>query len=112
LNSINIKEILLIVSLVALFFIIIIVSLHSDSKRRNEIYTLINNPTFKGEVVGKESIRRTGTLTPITRYIEHRLHIVGEYIYDNELVQVDRVFIVPRYLYNKFDIGDLICVMP
>ena len=78
-----------------------------ENIRRNEIYILINNPTFNGKVVDSRTIQHGGGL-PLTRHIEHQLHIVGEYIYEDETVKVDRFFRVSRYLYNRFEIGDTI----
>jgi len=93
-KSVNIKEMLLIISMMALCIIIIMAASHFENNRRNEIYTLINNPTFRGEVVNTQSISRSRGFSPFRRSTEHRLHIVGEYVYDNETIQVDRVFIV------------------
>ena len=67
---------------------------------------VINNPTFVGEVVGKESLNHFSVLgIPIRR----QLHIVGEYVEDDVVIQVNRTFRVSRYWYDKFNVGDLIC---
>jgi len=109
LKLVYVKIALLIVGIVALFSILIIIvaANFGCNSRSNEIYTLLNNPTFIGEVVDKEFVW-SGGFSTVTRHTEHRVHIIGEYIYDNEVIQVDRIFIISRYLYNQFDIGDLV----
>jgi len=69
---------------------------------------VINNPTFTGEVVGKDTVvRHYGfTMTPVT---EFRLHIVGEYIKNDKTIYVDRFFTVSRFIYSHFGTGDIIC---
>ena len=69
---------------------------------------LLSNPTFRGEVTDKEFFRRRVGFSAAMKLTEHRLHIVGDYIYNDEIVQVNRIFIVSRYLYDRFDIGDTI----
>lgn len=105
----KIKITLMIITAVAMFIILIIKTMayFDNDTRNNEFYTLLNEPTFVGEVVDKRFVWRVDPLM-FTRRPERRLHIVGEYIYDNRTIQVDRVFIVSWYLYNRFDIGDSI----
>ena len=105
------KERLLLASLTAVFIAVIIISIHLDNNRRGEIYILLNNPTFVGKVVDTESVSiRSGVFSTFIRQ-EHRLHIIGEYIDNNEKVKVDRAFIVLGYLYDRFGIGDLIYIL-
>jgi len=68
---------------------------------------IINDPSFIGEVVGKRTFfSRFGTASmPVRNY---ELHIIGSYIENDEEIAVDRKFLVPRYLFEKFEIGDLI----
>jgi len=94
------SAILIIVSL----FLIIAVAVYSIHQR-NQI-NIINDPTFVGEVVGKEATTQRSSV--IRQTITYRLHITGEYIKDGETVQVDRDFIVSKELYDRFEIGDVI----
>jgi len=80
-----------------------------DTHLDNRISGVINNPTFVGEVVNKESItRRVGSMTAFNQITTHQLHIIGEYMEGNEVMQVDQVFTVTRRWFSKFEIGDLI----
>ena len=83
-----------------------------DLYKRNEVYRIINNPTFVGKVVNKDFIQHEGSrfTWPIMTmgYTEYRLHIVGEYLSSNEIVQLNRIVSVRRYLYDLFEIGDSI----
>jgi len=111
-KSKNIKENIAIAIPVILVALFLTWTIYDDFSRRNEVYKFINNPSFLGEVVDKDYLRHGGRgfVWPLMSmgYTEYRLHIVGEYLYGNETVQLDRVFIVPRYLYEQFEIGDLI----
>lgn len=80
---------------------IIIVSINLSNK--NDI---IYDPTFVGEVVGKETKKRAASAAGIMRYTEYRLHIIGEYIENDKIIQIDRSFIVSEELFNSLDIGD------
>jgi len=63
---------------------------------------VINDSTFVGEVVGKES--NNSILG-----FGNRLHIIGEFIENDEVIQIDRTFRVSQNWYNKFSVGDRIC---
>ena len=70
--------------------------------------SIINDPTFVGEVVDKEIVLLRIGLSPATRMREHRLHIVGKYYVDDERVEVDRIFIVSAEIFNRYEVGDII----
>ena len=79
----------------------------SFTARSSDIYT-INNPSFVGEVIAKDSeiYQITATSIPVIFY---RLHIVGEYLSDDkEIITFDRVFYVTRQIYNRYEVGDII----
>ena len=106
-KSIITKERFLVALYLIVSIILLLLSSHFYSDRRNKFFVLISNPTFEGEVVDMRAIWRGG-FTLSTGYMEYRLYIVGEYLYNEEVIQVDRFFIVSRSLYERFDIGDLI----
>ena len=85
--------------------------IYLDNKQREEVHTLINNPTFRGEVVNMES-DWIGGFSPIHGYNVYKMHIVGEYQDCDKTIQVDRVFVVPYKLYEEFNVGDEIAYMP
>jgi len=95
-------DIAIIVAVILAIIALIIYMVYEEGQNN-----VIHNPTFIGEVVGKESVVRSVGGTWAMRYTEFRLHIVGEYIKDNETIHVDRVFRVYREFYNRFDIGDI-----
>ncbi|MCL2591965.1 MAG: hypothetical protein FWD82_01245 [Defluviitaleaceae bacterium] len=101
-NIIRKYAIIIISAMIFLALIIVIAAL--NFRFHNQINNTINNPTFVGEVIGKYSSSHT-ILIPRTQY---SLHIIGEYIGYNEIIQVDKVFIVSRSIYNRFSIGDII----
>ena len=100
------KENLIIVIVIAIVVPFVAWAIYADNNRRNEIYVVLNNPTFSGTVIDKESF--TQRATSHQKHMIYRLHIVGKYLSDNEIVHVDRVFMVPRYLYDQFYVGSLI----
>ena len=98
---------LIIIAITVLIAIIIALQLHGN-RAISEIYTVIDNPTFIGEVADREVIiRRTGHGVGWEHH-QFFLHIVGSYIYDDETIYVDRYFPVPQYLFHQFNIGDVI----
>jgi len=102
----NIKDEIIAIALILFIALLIAGSTFWNAGRVSTFDALISNPTFVGEVVDKESGWRGGF--GITAYTEHRLHIVGQYYYDGEKIQVDSIFIVPRSQYRQFNVGDLI----
>ena len=94
-------------ALITLAFILIALVLY-EIHLENQ-FQVVNNSTFVGEVINKESTTRSAGVGIWNQHTTHRLHIVGEYIEDGVVVHVDRVFIVSRYWYDRFEIGDLIC---
>ena len=104
--------------LVLLVAVAAVLILYFDNKQRKEFYALIDNPTFRGEVVDMASVKNSfgsfGLLdwfTPM-EYTEYRLHIVGQYQDGDGMIQVDRVFTVSDELYKQFNIGDEIAYIP
>ena len=95
----------IIVIVVWLFMIIpmifYIVYLHNQ-------HEIINNPTFVGEIIGKESVIHRVGASGVIGVTEYRLHIAGEYIKNNKTIQVNRVFIVSADIYNQHEVGDII----
>lgn len=106
-KSIVTKERLMYLGGFVLLVAVLLVLAHFDNINRNEIYALINNPAFEGKVVDTSVVHRWGGSFAMW-HTEYRLHIVGEYLYNDETVQIDRTFVVSKYLYDKFEIGDTI----
>ena len=86
--------------------VIVVLSL-SEIREKNETNAILNNPSFVGEVIGRE-VRHVRGMTFMSEFRQHRLHIIGEFIEDNEIIKVDRIFIVSLELFNQFDEGDII----
>ena len=42
----------------------------------------------------------------IQQQTQYRLYIVGELIEYEEIIQIDRVFVVPFRIYRRFEVGD------
>lgn len=105
-DSKNEKYVAIIISIIAII-LTIFMTLHDERARSNEL-AVLSNPSFVGEVVGKESVLRHAGGGMLMRHTEYRLHIVGQYLENYELRQVDRVFTVPRSFYAKYNIGDII----
>ena len=78
-----------------------------DARVRNENYAILNNPSFVGEVVNKET-RRLNGMSPMLSYTQYRMHIVGHYYIIDKKVQIDRIFIVNSELFHLYDIDDVI----
>ena len=74
----------------------------------NQISSVIDNPTFIGEVVNKESTTRNLGFGRYNQIMTYRVHIIGEYMDGGEVIHVDRVFEITRRWYNMLEIGDLI----
>ena len=89
-----------------LAIVIVVLSLY-EVRARGEINSILDNPSFVGEVIERE-VRRTRGMTFMSEFTQYRLHIVGEFIEDNEIIQIDRVFIVSSELFNRFAEGDVI----
>ena len=106
-KSIITKDSLIAIVLIPLLIISLVVVAHVDNIRKNEFYTLINNPTFEGKVIDMRVSRR-GMFLSATRFTEYSLRILGEYLYDDETFQVDRFFVVSEYVYYQFNKGDSI----
>jgi len=74
----------------------------------SEIYAIIDEPTFVGEVVDMEHTK-SNRIFPLSGGIDrYFLHITGSYIVDGETIYVDRNFQVFKYLYEQYKIGDVI----
>ena len=74
----------------------------------SEIYAIIDEPTFVGEVVDMEHTK-SNRIFPLSGGIDrYFLHIAGSYIVDGETIYVDRNFQVFKYLYEQYKIGDVI----
>jgi len=101
--NIDLPKVIITLALIAIFVVADVI----DNNLKNEI-NIIYNPAFVGEVVDKESFR----LNPLVMFpfgsMRYQLHIVGEFIEDNETIQLDRVFTVSHSVYNRFEIGDII----
>ena len=78
-----------------------------EARVRNELKVL-SYPTFVGEIIAKESRLQSVGMGSGMQITQFRLHIVGTYIDGDEIRQVDRVLVVPGYLYHQFDVGDII----
>lgn len=91
---------------IATIIIFVVVAVYSGISCMNQI-RIVENPTFTGEVVGKESRYLFPWVGVSTRQM-HQLHIVGEYFNGEETIQIDRVFVVSHSWYNRFEVGDLI----
>jgi len=100
------KHIAAIFFMVFLVFLLICTAFYQNHLE-NQI-SIVDNPTFSGEVAGKESITRNAGMWFLGQHTTHRLHIIGQYIEGDETIYIDRVFTVSAYWYNKFEIGDLI----
>ena len=95
---------IIVVSLISI--LLLIYALYSQRELDN-FNNIIHNPTFTGMVVGAE--RSMERITMIgTRFPVYRLHVIGEYIKGDEIIQVDRIFVVPEEMFNQFEIGDTI----
>ena len=105
-KTIDKKDIIIVVASVLLIIVMVFYRNYID----NQI-NIIDNPTFVGKVVEKKSIIRFTGLG-LMGVKEYRLHITGKYIEDNEIIQIDKVFVVSADLYNQFDIGDTITHKP
>ena len=66
---------------------------------RTELYTIINNPTFVGEVIAQELVRSTRDMQG-WGFNEYRLHVVGTHQYDGETIYVNDFF--TSYIYFIF----------
>ena len=79
-----------------------------DKHIDNQLSSVINNPTFFGEVIEKEEIIHRVGFGTFNQFTTFRLHIIGEYLEDDEVILVDQVFTATSYWFNRFEIGDLI----
>ena len=96
------EDIIVIIVIWLLFFAVLLFC-HIKWNYTNNI---IHNPTFIGTVVGAEST--TKLVTRIWKVPVHRLHIIGEYLEGDEIIQVDRVFVVSAEIFYQFEEGDTI----
>ena len=74
----------------------------------SEANNIIHDPTFVGVVIGKETVVERLGITPKPGITIRRLHVVGEYIRDDVVIQVDRVFTVSEEMFYRFEVDDLI----
>ena len=96
-------EVILLTALTLIFIATIIY----DINLRNA-WEIINHPTFVGEVIGKDPVTRRHSAGMRMLHTEYRLHIVGSYRENGEIIQIDRIFVVPRFVYEEYSIGDVI----
>jgi len=89
-----------------LISIVLGIGLAIGNAKRNEIYAVIDNPYFVGEVVHTESTRIPSLFGGRPSFNVHRVHIAGQFLSTGE--DVDEVFYVSRYLYDQLNVGDLI----
>ena len=108
LEAMDLKDKILAMVCIPLITLTLVGLIYVDINRRSEFYRIINHPTFVGEVVDKVSIQRNIGGMSLWGYVERRLYIIGKYHNEEGIVQIDRAFIVPQYLYEKFEIGDTI----
>ena len=90
----------------SLFLILLALLCYSEIDCRNQI-KIVENPTFTGEVVGKET-RYFPPWAGASLYQLRQLHIVGEYFDGEEIIQIDRVFAVSASWYSRYEVGDFI----
>jgi len=103
LNRIRNYNDIIVIVIVWLLFFAILFSCHIRWSYTNNI---IHNPTFTGTVVETEIT--TQLITKVWRIPVHRLHIIGEYIKDDEVIQVDHVFVVSAEMFYRFEEGDIV----
>ena len=100
------KETITAIALSLAAVLLIIYAIYSH-RTENEIYDILQNPTFIGTIAGKETTTESfGLIGP--RFTVHRLHVIGEYYEDNERIELDHIFVVSAEIYYQFEIGDIV----
>lgn len=100
------KDLFLLVLLIFTLAFMITSQVFGFSTASSSDMAILNNPSFIGEVIKKNSEILYFAAMP---YVYYRLHILGKYLSDdNEVIRVDRIFYVTREIYNRYEVGDII----
>ena len=103
------KEIAILCVMLALVIGLLIYAVYTEVENSKGI-EIINSPSFVGEVVDKTRSNDTASMLPFpTSPPIYRIHIVGEYLSDNdEVMFFDMNLRVNYELYNRYETGDII----
>jgi len=104
----NENDIICTIVFIAVLVFMIFLGVRNNNQLNSQLRDIINNPTFIGEVVNKESITRNARPLAAIPSTTFQLHIIGAYMEGDEVIHVDQLFTITHYWYRKFEIGDLI----
>ena len=68
-----------------------------------QLRNILNNPTFSGVVVSKEATAGAHLWSSVVS--AYRVHIIGQYIENGQVVKVDNTFNISRYMLYSFHLG-------